>query len=177
MRVSTVLALVAAGATPVAVVEFGEYLPIVGEDLKPILRGDKNLTEVASEVAAREFNASVRLEVVGVEITDRRTGVFGEAIRPAHGHVFHVVRVRAENVGTMDVAVSNWHFSAIDEIGSDHAVELGGAREDFAGERLREGATREGSVTFELRKGSRITELVWQGDLSASRVSFPGSPG
>lgn len=177
MRVSTVLALVAAGATPVAVVEYGEYLPIVGDDLRPILNGDKNITEVANEVAAREFNPSVRLQVVGVETTDQRIGVFGEKIRPDHGHVFHVVRVRVENNGTMDVAVSNWHFSVEDEIGSDRAVELGGAHEDFAGERLRKGAAREGTLTFELRKGSHITAPVWEGDLSTSRVDFIGPAG
>lgn len=177
MRVGTVLTLVAAGATPVAVMEYGEYLPIVGEDLKPILSGERNVTDVAEEVADREFRAGLTLEIVGIEHRGTRVGTFGEIIKADRGHVFHYVRVRAVNDGKVDIAVSNWHFSAIDEAGSDHMVELGNAHEDFDGSRLRKGAAREGTLIFELRKGSTLAALVWEGDLGGSRVDYPGPPG
>ena len=177
MRVATILALVAAGTTPVALMEYGDRLPIVGADLEPILKGERNLTDVADEVAAREFRASLRLEVVGVELRPTRIGAFGETIKADPGHVFHVVRVRAENDGTMDLAVSDWHFSALDEAGSDHAVEMGGDHHDFDGSRLRQGGAREGTLVFELRRGSAVHALVWEGDLATARVDFTGPAG
>lgn len=174
MRVSTVLALVAAGSTPVAVMEYGDQLPIVGKDLEPILKGERNITDVAEEVARREFRPSLVLEVKGVELRPTRVGAFGETIKADPGYVFHVVRVRVENNGTMDLAVSDWHFSALDEAGSDHPVEMGGDHNDFDGARVRKGAMREGTLVFELRKGSHLTALVWEGDLATSRVDFTG---
>lgn len=177
MRVATVLALVAAGSTPVAVMEYGDQLPIVGADLEPILKGERNITDVANEVAAREFRASLALEVVGVELRPTRVGSFGETIKADPGHVFHFVRVRATNNGTMDLAVSNWHFSAEDEVGSDHMVEMGNDHVDFDGSRLRKEASRDGTLIFELRKGSHVRAIVWEGDLATSRVEFQGPVG
>lgn len=177
MRVATVLWLVAAGSTPVAVMEYGDQLPIIGEDLAPILRGERNVTDVAAEVAAREFRPSVQLEVVGVDLRPTRVGAFGETIRADPGYVFHYVRVRATNDGTMDLALSNWHFSALDEIGSDHMVELGADHVDFDGSRLRAGAERQGTLIFELRKGSYITGIAWEGDLATATATYRGPAG
>lgn len=166
VRASLVLALVSAAAVPVAVES------TIGP-LDPASFGqDSDLMEKAQEIAKRDFAASASLEILDVQIADQRTGAFGERIRPDVGYAFHLVDVRFTNTGKVDVAVSSWHFSGLDEIGSDHSVELGNAHEDFDASRLSPGHSRNGRLYFEIEKGSWLTQLVWEGDLGSANTTM-----
>lgn len=167
MRASLVVALVSAAAVPVAI-ESGVG-PLDPEAFGP----DSDLMRRAQEIAERDFAGAANLTVLSVEVTDQRTGAFGERIRPDPGYQFHVAKVRVQNTGKIDIAVSNWHFSGLDEIGSDHSIEMGGAHDDFDGSRLGKGQARVGDLTFELQKGSYLSGMVWQGDLASTNATAP----
>lgn len=160
MKTYLVVAIASAAAAPVAI-QSGM------DSLDPATFGeDSDLWEKAEQIAEERFTGSAALTVLGVEVTDQRTGAFGERIRPDPGYAFHVANVRVENTGKMDLAISSHHFSGLDEADSDHWIEMGGAHDDFEGARLGKGQARNGEITFELRKGSWLTGVVWQGDLA-----------
>lgn len=126
----------------------------------------------AQEIAQRDFAASAQLDVLDITITDARIGAFGERIRPDPGYAFHLLDVRFTNTGKVDVAVSSWHFSGIDDAGSDHSIELGNAHEDFDASRLSSGHSRNGKLFFELEKGTWLTALTWEGDLGSANTTI-----
>lgn len=168
MKASWVIGIVSAAAVPVAI-ETG-----VGP-LDPEAFGeDSDLFKKAQEIAERDFAGAANLTVLSVELKDQRTGAFGERIRPDPGYQFHFTKVGIQNTGKIDIAVSSWHFSGIDEIGSDHAIEMGGDHDDFEGARLPKGQTRIGTIIFELREGSHLTGILWQGDLANATATVPG---
>lgn len=159
------MALVGAAAVPLAVE--ATVGPLDPASFDP----DSDLMRRAQEIAEREFSGDAELTVLGVTVTEQRTGVFGERIEPDAGYRFHVAKVRLQNTGKIDIAVSSWHFSGLDEIGSDHAIEPGGAHDDFDGSRLGKGQARVGSLTFELPQGSYLAGMVWQGELASTHAS------
>lgn len=173
MRASLIMALVSAGAAPAVVMEYGDQFPVVGSDIESVLRG-ANISEKAAEIAAREFTPSATLTVKSVQTAPTRIGVFNETIKADPGYAFFYTYVRIENTGKLDLAVSNWHFSAIDENGSDHMVELANAHEDFDGARLRAQGVRDGLLIFELPVDSRISAVVWEGDITSARGEYEG---
>lgn len=164
MKTHFVMALVGAVAAPAVIASVG---PLDGS-----LDSDSDIYAKAEEIARKEFSVSANLSVEKVWIMDERTGTFGERIRPDPGYLFHYVQARIENTGKLDIAVSTWHFSAIDEAGSDHSVELANAHEDFDASRLGRGHARDGLVIFEIEKGSYLTGLVWQGDLGEANTTI-----
>ena len=166
MRASLVVALVGAAAVPVAI-ETG-----IGP-LDPASFSEGDLAAKAEEIAREQFAANATLTVLDVSVTDHRIGTFGEKIKADPGYQFHVAHVRIENTGKVDIAVSTWHFSGIDEMGSDHSVELANAHEDFDASRLGKGHARDGDVIFELEKGSYLSAVSWQGDLAEAEGPAP----
>lgn len=167
MKSHFVLAIVGVVAAPFVVQEtVGTLDPALASE-------DTDLYAKAQEIARKEFAVNGSLTAVRAWVDDERVGTFGEPIRPDPGYAFHYVQARITNVGKMDFAVSTWHFSGLDEAGSDHGVELGNAHEDFDASRLGKGQSRDGVVIFELRKGSHLTGIVWQGDLANATASVP----
>lgn len=162
MRAQTLAWIMTAASAPVAVGVIAE-----GPD------GESDLWARAEEIAQREFSASVTLEILDVKLSKERYDEFGGRLRPDFGYDFHHAKLRLTNIGKMDVAASTWQFSALDEDGSDHAAELGGAHHDFDASRLRKGAARVGEVVFELREGSSIASVVWQGDFANATATRP----
>jgi hypothetical protein len=161
------VAIASAAAAPIAI-QSGM------DSLDPAELGqDGDLWEKAAQIAEERFAGAANLSVLEVKVTDERIGVFGERIRPDPGFAYHVALVRVENVGKMDLAISYHHFSGLDDAKSDHWIEMGGAHDDFQGARLGKGQSRNGEVTFELRKGSWLTEIVWQGDLANATAPVP----
>lgn len=167
MRAQFVIALVGAAAAPFAV------QATVGPLDPAMMAEDSDLMTRAQEIAKKEFTVEASLSVENVWVETQRTGAFGERIKPDPGYAFHFVQARIANTGKMDFAVSTWHFSGIDEAGSDHAVELGNAHEDFDASRLGKGHARDGLVIFELEKGSYLTAISWQGDLGEANATVP----
>lgn len=167
MKASLVIGLVSAAAVPMAV-ESGVG-PFDPEAFGP----DSDLMQRAQEIALRDFGGAATLTVLSVEVKDQRTGAFGERIRPDVGYQFHFTKVKLENSGKIDVAVSNWHFSGVDEIGSDHSIEMGGDHNDFEGTRLAKGQARVGTIIFQLQKGSYVAGVHWQGDLASTNATAP----
>lgn len=167
MKPYLIMAVVSAAATPVVVEStIGTIDPASFDE-------DSDLMRKAQELAKEHFSASAGVTVRDVQVVDQRTGAFGERIEPDPGYHFHVATVSIENTGKVDLAVSNWHFSGIDEAGSDHFVELGNAHEDFDASRLGSGHTRAGRVIFELAQGSWLTAVTWQGDLAEASGTAP----
>jgi len=170
MKASLVIGLMSAAAVPMAI-EAG-----IGP-LDPEAFGeDSDLFKRAQEIATRDFAGAANLTVLEVEVKDQRTGAFGERIRPDVGYQFHFAKVKIENTGKIDIAVSSWHFSGLDEIGSDHSIEMGGDHDDFEGARLSKGSARIGTVIFELRKESYLTGLHWEGDLASTNATVAAYP-
>lgn len=165
MRAQTLAWIMTAASAPVAVGAIVE-----GPE------GESELWARAEEIARREFSATATLEIVDVRTSGERFDEFGGRLRPDYGYEFHHATLRLTNTGKMDIAASTWQFSAVDEGGSDHSAELGGAHHDFDASRLRKGASRVGEVVFELREGSRIETIVWQGDFANATASMP-APG
>lgn len=171
MKTGMVLALIASGVAVPTAIEVSTDV-----DFGPLLLGDADIEEAAQKIALRDFGMNASLVVKGVHTEPTRVGTFGETIRADPGYAFHHARVAVTNTGRLDLAVSTWHFSAEDEIGSDHNALLGNAHDDFEGARLRVGATREGTVIFHLREGSRVTAVVWQGDFAQARGTYGEPP-
>lgn len=166
MKTHFLLALVGAAAAPLVVES------AVGPLDAKMMSEDSDLMTRAQEIARKEFSINADLSVEKVWVGTERTGTFGERIRPDPGYAFHFVQARIANTGKLDFAVSTWHFSALDEVGSDHSVELGNAHEDFDASRLSAGHARNGLVIFELRHGSYLTGLVWEGDLGNATTTI-----
>lgn len=170
MKASLVIGIVSAAAVPMAI-ETG-----IGP-LDPEAFGeDSDLFQKAQEIAKRDFAGAANVTVLEVEVKDQRTGAFGERIRPDVGYQFHFTKLAIQNTGKIDIAVSSWHFSGIDEAGSDHSIEMGGDHDDFDGARLGKGQTRVGTIIFELRKDSYLTGIRWQGDLAETNATVPAYP-
>lgn len=171
MKAGMVLAVLVSGVAVPTTIEMTTDF-----DFAPLLMGDANITELAERIAMRDFGTNATLVVKDVRLESTRIGTFGETIKADPGYRFHYARVAVTNTGKMDLAVSTWHFSAEDEIGSDHNAQLANAHDDFDGGRLRVGATREGTVIFHLRESSRITSVVWRGDLAQARGAWGDAP-
>lgn len=168
MKAHFLLAIVGAAAAPMVVQS------AVGSLDPAIAAEDSDLYTKAQEIAEKQFAVNASVEAVRAWVDVERVGTFGERIKPDPGYSFHYVQARITNVGKMDFAVSTWHFSGIDEAGSDHAVELANAHEDFDASRLAKGQSRDGIVIFELRKGSYLTGVHWQGELAEANATVPG---
>lgn len=171
MKTGMVLAVLASGVAAPVVIETTTDI-----DFGPLLLGDADVSAMAEKIALRDFGMNASLVVKSIHLEKTRVGTFGETIKADPGYEFHYARVAVTNSGKMDMAVSTWHFSAEDEIGSDHGVQLANAHDDFDGSRLRVGATREGTVIFQLREGSRITAVLWQGDFAKARGAWGEPP-
>lgn len=167
MKAQLVLAIVAAAAVPTVVQStVGKIDPAMASE-------DSDLYAKAQEIAEKQFSVNASVEVLRAWVELERTGAFGEPIEADPGYAFHYVHARVTNVGKMDFAVSTWHFSGIDETGSDRAAQLGNAHEDFDASRLPRGQSRDGIVIFELRKGSHLAGLHWQGELGEANATVP----
>lgn len=167
MKAQYVLAVVAAAAAPAVVTStVGTLDPAMAAE-------DSDLYARAQEIAQKQFSVNASLEVLRVWVEAERTGTFGEPIKADPGYSFHYVHARITNVGKMDFAVSTWHFSGIDEVGSDRSAELGNAHDDFDASRLPRGQSRDGVVIFELRKGSHLAGLHWQGEIGEANAAVP----
>ncbi|HUR69401.1 MAG TPA: DUF4352 domain-containing protein [Candidatus Thermoplasmatota archaeon] len=167
MKASLVVALVSAAAVPAAIQSGVTPIDPISFD------GDGDLFARAEKMAQEQFAAEANLSVLEVHLADKRIGTFGETIKPDPGYVFHVANVRLQNTGKVDIAVSSWHFSATDESGSDHSIEMANAHEDFDGARLGKGLARNGQLIFELPRGSFIAGMHWQGDLGSANATAP----
>lgn len=167
MKLHVVLALLGAAATPIALSE------VMGPIDSQATSGEGDLMARAEEIAKKEFSVVANLSVEQIWVQPTRMGAFGETLRADPGYAFHFANVRIENVGKLDFAVSTWHFSGIDEIGSDHGAELGNAHEDFDASRLGKGHARNGVVIFELPRGSYLTAVAWQGELGGTSAPAP----
>lgn len=165
VKLHLIVALMGAAAAPVVISQTVPDSAMMG--------GDSDLMTKAKEIAEKEFSSTADLRVEKVWVANERTGTFGERIRPDPGYAFHVAQVRITNSGKLDFAVSTWHFSGLDEIQSDHSAKLGNAHEDFDASRLPKGQSRDGVVIFELEKGSYLTGVFWQGDLSNATATAP----
>lgn len=138
-----------------------------------LLRGEMNLTEVAASIAATEFSPSAQLFVEHIELNATRPGEMRATERADRGYQFYVVTVRVVNNGTVDLPVSTWHFSAVDERGSEKTAITALPHHDFDGTRLRPGGERWGTLWFEMREGSVVKALVWDGTFASSRGEVP----
>lgn len=165
MKPGLVVTLVLAGSAPVAMVEM-DADPNGGDLMGTLL-------EKAEEIAKRDFGQNASLTVTRVWNETTRLGAFGETIESAPGYHFSFARVSVHNTGKIDLAVSGWHFSGVDEYGDEHPALLGGARDDFNAGRVRAGGSIGGIVGFEIMDGSWLTGVVWQGDLANATGSVP----
>lgn len=172
MKLVTVAALVAFGTAPVVASMGVEWLGV--DDVERVLHGE-NVTDVAAEIARREFNANARLAAWGDDVRDTTRAEWGDDIRARDGHEYHHVRFRLENVGKLDLAVHTSHFRAQDELGRWHRAELGLAH--LVDERqLATGAAVDGIVVFDLIDGLRLTTLEWGGAFANATASLDGAP-
>lgn len=144
-------------------------------DVASVVRGEKTLEEVAQEIVAREFNPHATLEIKRVLVKPVMLGYEGEVVEADPGYAFFHARVRFVNNGTMDLSVSTWQFSSIDEAGSETNAEIPMAHQDFDAERVRKGGAREGWVVFEMEEDARLTGIVWTGLLTDARGEFNGT--
>jgi len=136
--------------------------------------GESDLWAKAEEIARREFSTNATIEILNVTTATERFDEFGGRLRPDYGYLYYWAQIRVTNTGKLDVAPADWQFSAMDEMGSDHSALLGGAHHDFDASRLRHGGARVGSVVFEMREGSILTAVAWQGDLTSAIGYVPG---
>lgn len=169
MRVGSVLALAAAVAVTPTFLDSVAGIDLPLAEAERLLRGEANLTELAEEIAVREYSPNATLEVLEVTLGRERNGTFGETIRPDRGNVYHFALVRVTNVGKVDLSVATWQFVSEDDVGSEHAALLANERDDFDGSRLPPGASREGVVVFELHESARLVAVAWEGDLTSAR--------
>lgn len=166
MKAGAVVALVLAGTAPVALSE-----------MTPDEEGDlmATLFAKAEEIAQRDFGQSAALSVSRTWTDTTRVGAFGETIRADPGYHFAFARVSVHNTGKIDLAVSTWHFYAIDEWGDERPALLGGAHDDFNAGRVRAGGSIGGTVGFDVMDGSTLVGIGWQGDLA--NATAPWGPG
>lgn len=164
MKLATVVALVAAGSAPVLAGTGVDWLGI--DDIERVLHGE-NITDVAADIAQREFRSSASLRIVSVESLDETRGSWGGRIRADDGWTYHHVRVRLHNDGRMDLPVHTRHFEAVDDIGHTYGAEWGLVHLiDTAS--LPPGGTADGVVVFLMRDYIPLVSVVWEGDFASA---------
>ncbi|HEX2021434.1 MAG TPA: hypothetical protein VHH36_01880 [Candidatus Thermoplasmatota archaeon] len=166
MKVSTVLALVAAGAAPVTAGVAVDWLGI--EDVERVLNGE-NVTAVAEDVARREFTPLARLRVVETWAQDEARSSLGDRLRADEGKTYHHVRAAVLNAGRLDVGVYAHHFRAVDDAGREWKAEWGLA-DGFEVVRLPSGQERDGVAVFHVPLHVKLVTLRWEGDFSEAET-------
>lgn len=166
MKLATVLTLVVAGSTPVLAGAGVDWLHM--DDVKAVLEGG-NLTQIAQDIAKREFTPDVRLTLVSQNDSESVEGEFGETIHASEGHVYRHVTLDVMSAGRLDVSVHTFHFSAKDDTRHRHKAELG-IKEKFEVTQLTQGNSTRGVVIFQLPRGAQLESVTWQGELSNSTL-------
>jgi hypothetical protein len=161
VKVAAFVALGVAAGMPVLTVIGVSWLH--GTDLERVLARE-SVTQVAQDVAKREFSGNVTLALLSDRASDNVTGQFGERIRADPGDAYRHVELRVENHGRLDVAVHTYHFTAYDASGLKAPAQVG-ISEGFEANQVPAGGSAVGTVVFELPAGARLARIVWQGEL------------
>ncbi len=164
-RVVLAVALIATGMSAGCT----ENLDAYSADFGAVLRGEKNFTELVDKIATQEFLPSAKIVIEKVETRTERPGEFRRSVEADRGYLFYYVTVRVINNGTMDLPVSTWQFSAIDQDESEVNAKTTIPHHDFDGSRLRSGAQRVGTLIFEMREGTEVVAVAWDGTIAKAR--------
>jgi hypothetical protein len=135
-----------------------------GSDIERVLSGD-NVTQVANDIAQREFSFHVNLSVVAASSSPTLQGQLGDTLEPSQGGAFERVTLRVQNDGRLDVAVHTFHFAAKDDAGETLPAVLG-STDQFDVNQLRQGQNATGTVAFDLPRAARLASVTWQGELA-----------
>jgi len=174
VKLATVMTLVAAGSAPVLAGAGIDWLHM--DDVKAVLDGG-NITQIAANIAKREFTPDVRLTLVTQADSSTIEGEFGDTIHANDGEAYRHVTLEVLNAGRLDVAVHTFHFTARDDMRHTHKAELG-IKQKFEVTQLPQGNTTVGVVIFQVPKGTQLASITWQGELANSTLVLmdPASP-
>lgn len=172
MRVSTVVALVAALSAPVIAGTGVAWLGI--EDVERVLGGE-NVTDVAQDIALREFRMGAHLVILSVETGDWTTASWGDRLHADEDHVYHHVRVRLTNDGKLEWPAHTRHFRAFDDANHTYRAEWGLAH-SIDVPRLAPGASEEGVIVFHVRDYVPLLGVRWEGEFAAASALVPQEP-
>lgn len=173
VRPTTVVALVATLATPVLVGTGVGWLGV--GDVERVLSGE-NVTDVAEDIARREFRMGAHLVVLSVETRDWTTAEWGDKLRADDDHVYHHVRVRLTNDGRLDWPAHTRHFRAFDDVNHSYRAEWGLAH-GIDVPRLAPGASEEGTIVFHMPDYVPFVGVRWEGEFAAASALLAPAPG
>ena len=175
MKTILAFALTAASVAPVLALVGIDWLH--AQDVERVANGE-NVSDVAQDIARREFSGNVTMELVDDVASTSATDEFNDTIRADDGYVYRYLTLDVANHGRLDVSVHTYHFAVFDNAGRKAKAQLG-IREKFEVTQLRSGARAEGAVVFEVPKDAVLTRLFWQGELynATLDLSDSGSPG
>lgn len=173
MKVATLVALVAAGATPIVATTGVEWLGM--GDVERVLHGE-NVTDVAADIAQREFRTNATLVVLGQSETDTMRDNAGGRVRADEDASYRLVRVRLANDGRLDMPVHTRHFVALDDIGHAYAAEWG-VEHGIDVPRLASGASVMATLAFHVPDHVPLVSIAWRGEFAeAAGVISPVPP-
>lgn len=168
MRAPVVMMLVAAGSAPILTGVGLDWLHV--QDVRDVM-GGANVTDVAQQIAQREFAPNVRLAFLGSTDSPTVLGEFNETLRPFPGDVYRHVSLEVTDGGRLDVAVHTYHFSAVLDSGQKVGA-LVGVAEKFEVMQLPSGGSARGTIVFEVPQGATLARIVWQGELANATLDL-----
>lgn len=173
MKPPAVAVLLSLGSVPVLAAAGITW--VGADDVQRVLDGE-SVTDVAADVARREFSASARLRILEMETRPMAVDGWGDHVQADDDHVFRHVRVRIENDGRLDLPVHTRHFRAFDDAGHPWRAEWG-LMHGFDTPRLAPGEFEVAIVVFEMPDYVPLVRVEWQGDFASANATLDDAPG